>query len=256
MTTFSANLGFLWSELSLPDAIRAAAAAEFSAIEFHWPYDYDADEIRAVLNEVELPVLGLNTRRGDLSKGENGLSALVGRELEAHDAIDEAITYAAIIGAANVHVMAGFAEGQQAHYTFIDNLRYAANTAAKHSITILIEPLNHYDAPGYFLSTSEQARSIIEEVNLPNLKLMFDCYHLQLMEGNLCYRLESLREFIGHVQIAAVPSRAEPDEGEIYYPFILETLSKLGFDGPIGAEYKPRSTTDEGLYWRSRLGVV
>jgi len=256
MTTLSANLGFLWSELSLPDAIRAAAKANFAAVELHWPYEYDPNDIKATLDEVGLPVLGLNTRRGDLSKGENGLSALVGREVEARAAIDEAIDYAATIGAANIHVMAGFAQGLQAHHTFIDNLRYASNKAAKYSITILIEPLNHYDAPYYFLSTSEQAKAIIEEVNLPNLKLMFDCYHLQLMEGDLCHRLAALKDMIGHIQIAAVPSRAEPDEGEIHYPFIFEALKKLGFTAPIGAEYKPKTTTDAGLAWLNKLGIT
>lgn len=255
MTLLSANLGFLWPELSLPEAIRAAAKAGFAAVELHWPYDYNAHDIKATLDEVGLPVLGLNTRQGDLSKNENGLSALPGRDIEARAAIDEAIAYATIIGAANIHVMAGFIQGSQAHHTFLDNLRYAANTAAKHSITILIEPLNHYDAPGYFLSTSEQAKTIIEEINLPNIKLMFDCYHLQLMEGDLSHRLASLKNIIGHIQIAAVPSRAEPNEGEIYYPYIFEVLKTLGFNNPIGAEYKPRGTTEEGLVWKSHLGL-
>lgn len=255
MTRLSANLGFLWPELSLHDAIRAAKKAGFVAVEFHWPYDYDPHEIKNTLDEVGLPILGLNTRRGDLNKNENGLSALPGRDIEARAAIDEAVEYANIVGAANIHVMAGFAEGSQAHHTFIENLRYAANVAAKNGMTILIEPLNHYDAPGYFLQTSEQAKAIIEEVNLPNVKLMFDCYHLQLMEGDLSNRLESLKDMIGHIQIAGVPSRAEPDEGEVYYPYIFEKLRTLGFNQPIGAEYKPRTSTDEGLVWVDHLGL-
>lgn len=255
MIKLSANLGFLWPELTLPEAIKAAAAANFAAVELHWPYDYDANTIKQTLTDVGLPVLGLNTRRGDLSQKENGLSALPGREEDARAAIDEAIEYAKIIGAANIHVMAGFAQGQDAHNVFLDNLRYATSQAAQYDITILIEPLNHYDAPGYFLQTSAQAKAIIDELNIPNLKLMFDCYHLQLMEGDICHRLASLKDIIGHIQIAAVPSRAEPDEGELYYPFIFKALNDLGYDQPIGAEYKPRATTSEGLTWRSHIGI-
>ena len=246
---FSANLGFLWKELSLPDAIRAAKSAGFDAVECHWPFDTPSSVVAAVLKETGLPMLGLNTRRGDVAAGENGLAALAGREGDARAAIDEALAYARDVGAPNVHVMAGFAAGADAHGTFCSNLRYACGRAAEHGQTILIEPLNHYDAPGYFLSTTHQAMAIIDAVGAPNLKLMFDCYHVQLMEGDLCNRLRSLKDRIGHIQFASVPDRGPPDSGEINYAFLFDFMEKHGVSGPLGAEYRPPHATEDSLGW-------
>ena len=248
---FSANLGFLWADLALPEAIHAAKTAGFDAVECHWPYETPPDAVAHALSETGLPMLGLNTRRGDVGCGENGLSALPGRETEARAAIDEALAYAVAIKAENIHVMAGFASGEAAHETFVANLDYACAEAAKHNVTILIEPLNHYDAPGYFLTTTAQARTIIDAVNAPNLRLMFDCYHVQLMEGDLTHRLHDLRALIGHIQFASVPDRGAPDHGEINYPHIFAEIEKLGWDAPLGAEYKPNGPTDETLGWLS-----
>lgn len=249
---FSANLGFLWSELPLHDAIRAAKAAGFHAVEVHWPYDYALEDLKAVLTDTGLPILGLNTRRGDTDKGEMGLSALPGRATEARAAIDEAITVGSALGAKNVHVMAGFAEGRKAAQVFAENLTYACARAASQNMTILIEPLNAYDAPGYFLNTTEHAREIIEDLKLPNLKLMFDCYHVQLSEGNLTHRLSTLMPHIGHIQFASVPERGRPDFGEVNYAHIFGHLEELGYDAPLGAEYKPNGRTDETLEWLVR----
>ena len=249
MTRFSANLGFLWNDLPLPDAIRAASLAGFDAVECHWPYDVPAEDVAAALAETGLPMLGLNTRRGDLDAGENGVAALPGREDDARAVIDEAITYAVAIQASNIHVMAGFAAGQAAHDSFIANLDYACSAAATHGITILIEPLNHYDAPGYFLNGTAQAKSIIDEVGAPNLKLMFDCYHIQRLEGNLTNKLTDLLPVIGHIQFASVPDRGAPDHGEINYQHIYAHLATLGYDAPLGAEYKPDGDTDKSLGW-------
>ena len=168
-------------------------------------------------------------------------------------AIDQAVQYATDIDARNVHVMAGIADGRDAHMAFVENLRYASESAASAGIGVLIEPLNHYDAPGYFLHSSSQAKSIIEEVGTDNLKLMFDCYHLQIMEGDISRRLEMLMPVIGHIQIASVPDRSEPDSGELDYRYVLKVLHNLGWNTPIGAEYKPRGTTDEGLEWITRI---
>ena len=249
MTCFSANLGFLWNDLPLPDAIRAASMAGFDAVECHWPYDVPAEDVAAALAETGLPMLGLNTRRGDLDAGENGVAALPGREDDARAVIDEAITYAVAIQASNIHVMAGFAAGQAAHDSFIANLDYACTTAATHGITILIEPLNHYDAPGYFLNSTAQAKTIIDEVGASNLKLMFDCYHIQRLEGNLTNKLTDLLPIIGHIQFASVPDRGAPDHGEINYQHIYAHLATLGYDAPLGAEYKPDGDTDKSLGW-------
>ncbi|MEN9061393.1 hydroxypyruvate isomerase family protein [Ponticoccus litoralis] len=246
---FSANLGFLWTDRPLAEAIHAAKAAGFDAVECHWPYDEPVAEVRAALEETGLPMLGLNTRRGDTAAGENGLAALPGREAEARAAIDEALAYARAIGAANVHVMAGFASGAEADAAFVANLSYACEAAHPHGITVLIEPLNHYDAPGYYLATTGHARAVIEAVGAPNLKLMFDCYHVQLMEGDLTNRLKRLLPIIGHIQFAGVPDRGAPDRGEVDFSYMFKVIDALGWAAPMGAEYKPGGPTEDTLGW-------
>ncbi|MEM7547008.1 MAG: TIM barrel protein [Pseudomonadota bacterium] len=246
MPRFSANLGFLWTELSLPDAIHRAKAAGFEAVEMHWPYDTDPDEIVATLTETGLPLLGLNTVRGNAKAGENGLSALVGREEEARAAITQAIDYAHATECGAVHVMAGKNGDEE---TFIANLRFAAEEARDLGKIVLIEPLNLRDVPGYFLHGIEQAAEIIDFVGCPNVKIMFDAYHVQIMQGDLTRRLEAHLPLIGHIQIAACPSRAEPDEGEVSFERFLAAVDEMGWDGFVGAEYKPRTTTDAGLGW-------
>lgn len=245
---FSANLGFLWADLALPDAIRAAKAAGFHAVEAHWPYDVPAADVRAALDEVGLPLLGINTRRG--APGENGLSALPGREADARAAIDQAFEYARAVGAQNVHVMAGFARGPEAHQCFVENLRYAC--AAARGIGVLIEPLNRHDAPDYFLTHTDQARAIITEVNDPALRLMFDCYHVGRNEGDVITRARDLLPIIGHVQFAGVPARGRPDEGELAYDAIFAALIEMDWEAPLGAEYKPGGSTEASLGWMAR----
>ncbi|MPQ96107.1 hydroxypyruvate isomerase family protein [Thioclava sp. JE_KL1] len=250
---FSANLGFLWADKPLPDAIRAASVAGFDAVECHWPYNVASEEVRSALDETELKMLGINTARGNVAAGDNGLCALPGREDEAKASIDEAITYAREIGASNVHVMAGFSSGPTAHATFVEALRYACAAAAPSNITILIEPLNGYDAPGYFLKTTDQALEIIRQVGERNLKLMFDCYHVQLTEGDLTHRLMALQGDIGHIQFASVPDRGAPDHGEVDYRHVFELISKLGYHAALGAEYKPVGETGETLGWMRKF---
>jgi hydroxypyruvate isomerase len=253
VTKFSANLGFLWADLSLPDAIHAAKAAGFDAVECHWPYDVPSTDVAEALAETNLEMLGLNTRRGNVSEGDNGLSALAERIPEARSAIDEAITYAIDIRAKKIHVMAGFANGIKAHKTFVNNLKYACTKAATHGITILIEPLNRYDAPEYFLKTTDQAKAIVAEVGCNNLALMFDCYHVQLMEGDLSHKLVDLQPIIGHIQFASVPDRGRPDHGEVSYSHIFKLINDLGYAAPLGAEYKPNGNTDRTLAWMKAM---
>jgi hydroxypyruvate isomerase len=248
---FSANLGFLWNDRPLPDAIRAAKNAGFDAVECHWPYETQPDETKAALAEAKLQMLGLNTRRGNVANGENGFAALPGREAEARAAIDEAIAYATAISAKAVHVMAGNSSGPRARRAFCDNLAYACR-AGGDEITILIEPLNHYNAPGYFLNSTEVAADIIREVAMPNLKLMFDCYHVQIMQGDVTRRFEALLPLIGHVQIAAVPDRGEPDHGELDYGFVLPRISEVGWSKPFGAEYLPKNKSAPDMAWLAR----
>ncbi|GGE61616.1 hydroxypyruvate isomerase family protein [Actibacterium pelagium] len=251
---FSANLGFLWNDRPLPDAIRAAKDAGFDAVECHWPYDVPALEVKAALQETGLTMLGLNTRRGDVRAGENGLSAIPGREIEARAAIDEAIDYAVKIGARNIHVMAGFNQSIAGGRTFVENLEYACKQGAKQELTMLIEPLNEHDAPGYFLRTTHQAAEVIDRVGASNLKLMFDCYHVGRTEGDVISRLRDLLPLIGHIQFASVPDRAPPDHGDIDYRTVFSEIEALGWHTPLGAEYKPKGETDASLAWMSTLG--
>lgn len=250
MIRFSANLGFLWTDLRLPEAIHAARQAGFVAVESHWPYDVPTAETCEALHATGMPMVGINTRRGDTTQGENGVAAIVGREAEARDYIDEAIAYASEIDCANVHVMAGITDqGADADKTYHDNLRFACDRAAEHGITVLIEPLNHFDAPGYHLNNLDAALATITAVGADNLKVMFDCYHLQIMQGDLTRRLQQHLPAIGHIQIAAVPMRDEPDRGEVNYPNLLRSLDELGWQGYVGAEYKPANGTEAGLAW-------
>jgi hydroxypyruvate isomerase len=247
---FSANLGFLWTDRSLPEAVYSAKAAGFSAVECHWPYATPSNQLSAALKETGLEMIGLNTLRGDVNAGENGVAALVGREADAINFIEQAVNYAIDIDCAHIHVMAGFTDkGIAAQKTFVDNLRFACDLAGQHGKTILIEPLNQYDAPNYHLQTLDEAQGTLEEVSAPNLRIMFDCYHLQIMGGDLLRRFKKAASDIGHVQFASVPDRAEPNHGEVDYVWLLNELAAAGFEKPFGAEYKPRGATDDGLGW-------
>ena len=254
MRRFSANLGFLFLHLPLVERIGAAAAAGFEAVELHWPYDVPPHNIKAALAQNNIPVLALNTPVGDAAAGDFGLAALPGRELEFRQAFDTALSYGAEIGASAIHCMAGVVPTEQhaaAEKTFVENLKAASEKAEHASTTLLLEPINHRDKPGYFLHDVEQAAAIIDKVGRPNIKIMFDCYHTQIMQGDLIRRIEKHRRMIGHVQIAGVPDRAEPDDGEVNFPAIFRALDRIGYDGWIGAEYKPRGRTEDGLAWLS-----
>lgn len=250
MLRFSANLGFLWAEMELTNAILAAASAGFDAVECHWPFDVPPARMIETLHDAGLPMLGLNTRRGNVEAGDFGLAAVVGRESEVRGFIDEAVGYAASINATAVHVMAGRTDrGAASEVCYRKNLAYAAELAAPHGITILIEPINQRDVAGYHLSYVEDAVATIEALQSDNVKMMFDCYHVQIMQGDLIHRLCKHLDYIGHVQIAAVPDRGEPNAGELDYRGILMALDAAGYEGFIGAEYRPRTTTIDGLGW-------
>ncbi|MCB2101139.1 MAG: TIM barrel protein [Rhodobacterales bacterium] len=250
MTLFSANLGFLWTELPLPAAIRAAKRAGFAAVECHFPYDIPPAEVKAALDETGLPMIGINTRLGANGPADFGVNSLPGRQDEARALIDEAVAYAAAIGSRNINAVAGKSGGTaEAEAVLRDNLAHACARAAPHGITIVLEPINQRDAPGYHVSLVEPAIETIRAVGAENLRLMFDCYHTQIMQGDLTERLRAALPWIGHVQFAAVPDRGEPDQGEVHYPNLLASLDAMGWTGPVGAEYRPRATTDAGLGW-------
>ena len=250
MTKFSANLGFLWTDLPLPQAIHAAKSAGFDAVECHWPYDTPPRETIDALRETGLKMLCINTRRGNVEAGDNGVAAIPGRETEARQFIDQAIAYAHEIHCDNIHVMAGKTDqGLAARSTFAANLTYACQSAQRHGITVFIEPLNTGDAPGYHLATLDQAQEVLQEVSQRNLKIMFDCYHLEIMQGNLANLFKAALPNIGHVQIAGVPTRGTPDQGTVDYAKLLNEFANMGWDAPIGAEYKPSGETGASLGW-------
>ena len=250
MTQFSANLGLLWQELPLIEAVKAAHLAGFDAVECHWPYETAPEALAEVLAETGLSMLSLNAPRGDVAKGENGLSAVPHRSAEAKAAIDQALAYAVVAGIGHIHVMAGVASGDEAHQCFISHLAYACEQANAYGKTILIEPLNPYDAPGYFLSDLDQALAIIDAVGAPNLKLMFDCYHIQILHGDLTRALSRSLSAIGHIQFASVPARGAPDGGEVDYQHIFAHIASLGYHAPLGAEYRPEGGDSEAsLGW-------
>jgi hydroxypyruvate isomerase len=255
---FSANLGFLWADRPLVARIDAAARAGFRAVEMHWPYDVPASDVAEAARRNGITLLGINTAPGRFDAGERGLGAVPGRAQDFLATVDQSLEYCRSSGANAIHVMAGnvaATDRARARAVFADNLRIAAVKAAAHRITLLLEPLNPNDNPGYFYSTLAEAVSLIDELAAPNLKLQFDVYHVARSEGDVLTKLEKYRRHIGNVQIAAVPSRAEPDEGEIAYPVIFAALDRLQYDGFIGCEYRPRGDTDAGLSWMERMGL-
>lgn len=253
MTRLSANLGFLWPELELLDAIKAANDAGFEAVEVHWPYITHALQVALVLEELGIPLVSLNTVGGDLANGEFGLSAIPEREEDARANIDKAFAYAHDVSAQFIHVLAGKASGEVARDTFVKNLRYAAERGQEYGVGVLIEPISRETQPDYYLTHVDQAAAIIRDVGQPNLKMLFDCYHVQLTEGDLINRIQVHLGIIGHIQIASVPERSEPDTGEVDYRSLLRQIDDLGYEGFVGAEYKPAGRTSAGLGWMSLI---
>lgn len=251
---FSANLGFLYTDLSLTQAVHAAKADGFDAVECHFPYDTPPTELKAALKATGLRMLGMNTWPGDRDTGDFGLAALVGREAEARTEIDRAFDYAAAVGIEAVHVMAGRTDGgTAAEDCFRANLCHACDLAKAHGMTVLIEPINTRDVAHYHLSGTEHAARIVDDLSRPELKIMFDCYHMQIMQGDLVQSIGEVLPNIGHIQIAAVPDRGEPDIGEVDYGWLLRHISSIGYQGYIGAEYRPRAMTKDGLRWMAQM---
>jgi len=234
----SANLGFLYTELPLLGRIQAAANDGFDAVEFHWPFETEAEKVAAALKANSLQAVALNVPVGDAQAGDVGLTAVPGREEEARNAIRVGIEYAAIAGVGAVHVLAGKAQGAEAKTTYLHNLTYACEYAAENGIEIFIEPMNTRDLPGYYLKGTQQASDTISSVGAGNLKIMYDFYHLQIMQGDHVNRIRDLSRQIGHFQMASVPERGEPENGELDIPWLLSTL---GIER-IGAEFKPSAT--------------
>jgi hydroxypyruvate isomerase len=253
---FAANLGFLWPQLPLLDRIDAAARAGFRACEFHWPYAVPATELAARCRQANIRILGINTPRGDVSKGEFGLAALPGREVEFRGHVEKALEYALSCGGSAIHVLAGMSANTEAsRSTFIENLRFASSLALKHELTLLLEPLNPHDNPGYFYSRVSEAMELLDELALPNLKLQFDAYHVARVGDDVFEQLRACHAYLGNVQIAGVPRRGEPDDSELNYREFFAELQRLNYSGYIGCEYRPHVDTDIGLAWMKNLNV-
>ncbi len=253
MPRFAANLSMMFNEVPFLDRFARAKKAGFEAVEFLFPYDHPADEVAGALKEQGLTQALFNMPPGDWENGERGIAALPGRESEFHAAVDKALEYAEALDCPRLHCMAGIIpdgiDPAQAEVLYTDNLAHAAEKLASQGRTLLIEPLNHRDAPGYLLSRQDHARGIIERSHMDNLRLQFDIYHCQIVHGDLIRWMEQLLPIIGHVQIADVPERHEPGTGEINYTNVLAALDRLGYDGWVGCEYRPAGNTEEGLTW-------
>ena len=257
MPRIAANLAYLFTERPELERFAAAAAAGFSAVELRFPYALAPSAVKAEIARHGLTLLGLNIPPG--RPGEFGVAAVPGREREFAAHFGQALDYVTAIGGRSIHCLAGAVPPEQrpaAEATFIANLARAADEAAGRNIFLLIEPINPRDRPDYFLTRPEQAADVIGKVGRPNVKIQFDFYHVQIMGGDLIRRFEKHQPLVGHVQIAAVPSRAEPDEGEINYPAIFSALDKLGYQGFVAAEYTPRARTEDGLAWARPYGVA
>ncbi|PVZ19791.1 MULTISPECIES: 2-oxo-tetronate isomerase [unclassified Pseudomonas] len=253
MPRFAANLSMLYPEHEFLDRFAAAAADGFEAVEYLFPYDYPAQTLKQCLVENNLVQALFNAPPGDWAAGERGIASLPGRETEFRDGIQQALAYAEVLGNDRIHVMAGLLPSESlraAHQAVYEaNLAYAAAQAAKVGVTVLIEPINTRDMPGFFLNRQDQAQAIVNAVGAPNLKVQFDFYHCQIVEGDVSSTLRRDFSNIGHIQIASVPERHEPNLGELNYPNLFALIDQLGYSGWVGCEYRPKRGTSEGLGW-------
>lgn len=250
MPKFAANLTMMFNEVPFLDRFEAAANAGFKYVEYLWPYDYPAAELKAKLEQYGLKQVLFNTAAGDVAQGEWGVSAIPGREADSHRDIDLALEYALALGCENVHVMAAVVpegEDREAYkQTFIKNVQYAADKFKPHGINVLLEA---EVKPNYLLKSQFDTLEIVEAVNRDNVFVQLDYFHAQNVDGNLSRLTDKLKGKFAHIQIASVPDRHEPDEGEINYQYIFNKLDEIGYEGYVGCEYKPRAETTSGLGW-------
>ena len=254
MLQFAANLTFMYGEYGFPERFAAAAQDGFTAVEYLFPYEYPAEQLAGWLREHGLRQVLFNAPPGDWAAGDRGLASVVGREEEFRAAMRKAFEYAPVLQCPQVHVMAGVQPGgvdrAAMRETFVGNLRWAAEVAASLGLGLLIEPINTRDMPGYFLNRQDEAHAIVDEVGSPALKVQMDLYHCQIVEGDVSMKLRKyLPRGVGHIQIASVPTRNEPDGGELNYDYVFGVIEEVGFDGWIGCEYRPRAGTSKGLDW-------
>ena len=257
MPRFAANLTMLFTEVPFLDRFERAAQAGFEAVEFLFPYAWPAEEIRQRLDAHGLTLVLHNLPAGDWDAGERGIACHPDRISEFREGVSKAIAYASALGVRQVNCLAGKAPAGVAddvlRQTLVENLRFAAAELKKAGLRLLIEPINTFDIPGFYLNRTTQAVSILVEVGADNAFVQYDIYHAQRTEGELASTMHKYLPHISHIQLADNPGRNEPGTGEINYPFLFAHLDRIGYDGWIGCEYKPATTTEAGLDWRQRL---
>ncbi|MET0256325.1 MAG: 2-oxo-tetronate isomerase [Luteibacter sp.] len=250
MPRFAANLTMMFNEYAFLDRFDAAAAAGFRSVEFLFPYDHPVEEVVARVRRNALSVVLMNLPAGDWAAGERGMAALPGRAGDVRDALDRAMPYIHALEVPRVHLMAGLAGDEPAHWqAYREAIRWCAERLAAIDRELLIEPVNRRDMPGYFMSDVDAALALIDELRLPNLRLQLDLYHTQVIHGDVTTRMRRAMPVLGHVQVASVPSRHEPDGEELNYPYLFAELDRLGYAGHVGCEYRPRARTEDGLGW-------
>jgi hydroxypyruvate isomerase len=258
MPKFAANLSMLFTEHPFLERFAHAKAAGFRAVEFLFPYEHDTRAIADELRRNELVQVLFNLPAGNFATGDRGMANDPSRIEEFRTDVHQGLKIAAELGCGRLNCLAGLRLGdvpeETQTATLIENLRYAADAAASVGVLQVVEPLNAYDAPGYFLPTPESGFAIVERAAHPNLLLQYDVYHAQRMSGNLAATIAARIDLIGHVQIADSPARNEPGTGEIYYPFVLKALDEAGYDGWVSLEYRPRQSTEASLKWLTDMG--
>lgn len=256
MPKFAANLSLLFTEMPFLDRFDAAASAGFTGVEFLFPYEYDIEDLTPRLKANGLTQVLFNLSAGNWAAGDRGMAIYPNLEREFRDSVTNAIRYAKALGCTQLHCLAGIApigaDHRSMRKTYVANLEFAAKALADEGLTLLIEPINTRDVKGYFLDSTAKAMDVIESVGAPNLRLQYDVYHMQIMEGDLARSIERLLPWIGHIQIADNPGRHEPGSGEIAFDFLLDRIDALGYDGWIGCEYMPAGDTAAGLGWARR----
>ncbi|PWF48518.1 hydroxypyruvate isomerase [Massilia glaciei] len=257
MPKFAANLSLLFKELPFLDRFEAAAEAGFEAVEFLFPYSFEAGHIARELARNKLELVLHNLPCGDWDAGDRGMACDPLRVAQFRDSVALALEYARGLGVERLHCMAGIvpssADRETAHATYVSNLRYAAARLGEHGMRLLIEPINSFDMPGYFLTGSAQAAAVIAECGAGNLFMQYDIYHMQRMEGALAETIRAHLPLIAHMQLADAPGRHEPGTGGIDFPALLKLIDALGYNGWIGCEYIPLGATVEGLVWRQAV---
>ena len=258
MPRFAANLSMMFTEVPFLDRFERAGNAGFEAVEFLFPYAYASDDIARRLADNGLTLVLHNLPAGDWDAGERGIACLPDRVDEFRSGVVRAIDYAQALGVEQLNCLAGktgSVASEKARATFVANLAFAAAALENAGLRLLIEPINTYDIPGFYLNRTAQAAELIADVGADNLFIQYDLYHAQRMEGELATTVQKYLPRIGHIQLADNPGRNEPGTGEINYPFLFAHLDRIGYDGWIGCEYKPAGNTEAGLAWRERLAA-